>query len=216
MGPDAVLDLFDNDLILQATASNRQTMLAMITDLIHSGRNGGAWNGKGIRSVMAAINALHSTGLAAILNDRGDGTVVVSQFGSETPDANAILVKYTYNGDGNLDGTINADDFALIDAGFATHSTGYHNGDFNYSGGAPNADDYFAIDKAYFDQAAPLSSPQAPAAQAAAASTPIVSSSIDGSKLAVKEPEKKHRHHKRNVIDALEIEQRMILRRRRD
>ena len=43
-----------------------------------------------------------------------------------------------------------------IDAGFASKSTGYANGDFNYSGGPPNSDDYFVIDLAYSTQSAPL------------------------------------------------------------
>jgi hypothetical protein len=209
--------LFDNDLMLQATAANRQAMLAVITDLVRTGRNGGAWNGRGVRSVTAANNALHSTGLAVILNERSDGTAVVSQFGSETADTNAILVKYTYNGDANEDGVINADDFAQIDAGFASHATGYLNGDFNLSGGPPNSDDYFLIDKAYSDQAAPLSAPRAPATEVVQASAPVASDAASVSKAAVKVPEKKnHRHHKRNVIDNLEIEPRHILQRKRD
>ncbi|HEV8293256.1 MAG TPA: hypothetical protein VGP94_15075, partial [Tepidisphaeraceae bacterium] len=75
----------------------------------------------------------------------------------EAVDVNTVLVKYTYNGDGNLDGIINADDFARIDTGFATHTSGYRNGDSNYSGGPPNADDYFLIDKAFIDQSSVLS-----------------------------------------------------------
>src|SRR6185436_5093028 len=173
MSPDAILDLFDNNLLLQATLANRQAMLDLITSLARSGRNDGAWNGKGIRSAIAANNALHSTGLAVELNDRGNGSPIVAQFLGETTDTNSILGKYTYNGDGNLDGQVNADDYAQIDAGYATGATGYFNGDFTLSGGPPNSDDYFLIDKAYSDQAAPLSSPQAPAAQAAASSDPI-------------------------------------------
>ena len=67
--------------------------------------------------------------------------MVKSSMGGETLGINDIVLKYTYNGDGNLDGSINADDFAQIDAGFATHAGGYYNGDFNFSGGAPNSDD---------------------------------------------------------------------------
>jgi len=222
MSPDAIFDLFDNDLMLQATAANRQAMLAMVSGLVASARAGGAWNGKGLRSATAANNALHTTGLATVLNDRGDGTTIVSSFDGETPNNNAILVKYTYNGDANLDGQLNADDYTQIDAGFATHATGWFNGDFNYSGGAPNSDDYFAIDRAYADQGAPLSTPEAPASAVVQASAPASSnttsttSAASATRAAVKVPEKKHKHHKRDVIDTLEIEPRQILQRRRD
>jgi hypothetical protein len=95
-------------------------------------------------------------------------------------------VKYTYNGDANADGQLNADDYAAIDAGFATHSTGYGNGDFNYSGGGPNSDDYFVIDLAYSNQDTSLSS----VPQTASDKT------IDESRsVAVKRP--RHRHHHR-------------------
>jgi hypothetical protein len=233
MSPTAFLDMADDDLVLHSTAGEKQALLATLNGLLHSGRAGGLWNGAGINSVTAANNANHSTGLAAIINDHGDGTVVKSSMGGETLGINDIVLKYTYNGDANLDGTINADDYAQIDSGFATHASGYFNGDFNYSGGAPNSDDYFLIDKAFADQGAPLgsaSSPapaaaaQAPASaavepQPAAASPTVVSNSLastDVTKAAAKEPEKKHRHHKRSVVDALEVEPRMILTRRRD
>ena len=63
-----------------------------------------------------------------------------------------------------------------------------------------------------------MSAQEAPAVpQAAAGSAPVVNTStIDGTKVAIKEPQKKHKHHKRDVIDNLEIEPRQILQRRRD
>ena len=62
-------------------------------------------------------------------------------------DATSVLVKYTYGGDANLDGTLNGDDYFQIDS----HSNqsgsvfGYFNGDFNLDGEI-NGDDYFIID----------------------------------------------------------------------
>jgi hypothetical protein len=195
MSPTAVLDLFDNDLILQATPASRQAMLALIENLVRSGRAGGAWNGPGLRSATAANNALRTTGLAAILNDRGDGTPVRTIFDGETVNTSSILVKYTYNGDANEDGVLNADDYAQIDAGFATRANGYLNGDFNLSGGPPNSDDYFLIDRTFADQGAPLSDPATPVAPAAA-------EVIERTKPARKHKLKKHhrtRHHHGNT-----------------
>jgi parallel beta-helix repeat protein len=48
-------------------------------------------------------------------------------------------------GDANWDGRINADDYALIDRGFARHLTGWSNGDFN-GDGKVDSKDYLIID----------------------------------------------------------------------
>jgi hypothetical protein len=172
LSPSAVLDLFNNDLIVQATPANKAAMWAMVRDLIISGRNGGV-SGTGIRSALAVANVLRSTNLAAVLNDRGDGTVIRSLFEGEAVTPESIMVKYTYNGDANQDGKVDADDYAAIDAGFANNRTGYQNGDFDYSGGKPDSDDYFLIDKAHFDQAAPLSGGAAAAALGEEAEAPM-------------------------------------------
>jgi hypothetical protein len=207
MGPAAILDLFDNDLLLQPTAVNRQDMLDLITNLLRSGRNGGAWNGPGIRSTTAANNAAHTTGLAGILNDHGDGTPVQNTFAGETVNANSILVKYTYNGDANVDGVLNADDYAQIDAGFASQAIGYLNGDFNYSGGAPNSDDYFLIDKTFADQGAPLGGAAAPLAATAeetSAAEPLTRTKVQSvRKHQVKHPHKTRHHHARPAMHLL-------------
>ena len=159
----SVLDLATNSLILQSIPAGRAAALASVRSLIRSARNNGAWNGIGITSSAAAADTKRNTGLAAILNDRGDGTTVRSELEGMAVDINSILVKWTYNGDGNLDGTLNADDYARIDLGFASHAaTDYYSGDFNYTD-TTNSDDFFLIDKAFAGQGAPLSLAAAPA-----------------------------------------------------
>src|SRR5205085_4074159 len=139
--------------------------LNSLVNLIKSARNTSQrWSGPGLTSAAAASDPKHITGLAAILNDNRAGGTLYSTFDGQSVDINSILVKYTYDGDANVDGKVNADDYAAIDAGFATHATGYRAGDFNYSGGQPNSDDYFAIDHSYSDQGAVLAGPSAPAA----------------------------------------------------
>src|SRR5262249_49689496 len=64
-----------------------------------------------------------------------------------------VLVKYTFAGDADLSGQIDANDYTLIDNGFNSRSganplTGWRNGDFNYDG-VVNGDDYTLIDNAY-------------------------------------------------------------------
>jgi hypothetical protein len=76
-------------------------------------------------------------------------------------DANSILVKPTYNGDTDLNGKVDADDYFNIDKGFSSRNdpiplTGYRNGDFDYNGKI-DSDDYFLIDKAFALQGPVLS-----------------------------------------------------------
>ena len=53
-------------------------------------------------------------------------------------------------GDVNGDGLLNADDYALIDYGYAAHLTGHVYGDLN-GDGVVNAADYLIIDTAFAD-----------------------------------------------------------------
>ena len=63
-----------------------------------------------------------------------------------TIDATAVLVKYTYTGDLNLDGAIDAQDYGVIDNWVQFPGTsGYANGDINYDG-VIDAVDYGYID----------------------------------------------------------------------
>ncbi len=69
------------------------------------------------------------------------------------------MVKYTYYGDANLDGKVDGQDYALIDAGYLSHGTltGWYNGDFNYDGEV-DASDYTLIDNAFNLQAGTIGS----------------------------------------------------------
>ena len=98
------------------------------------------WTALGIDE---ASNALGISGLAT------------ATFGSETVDATAVLVKYTYGGDANVDGKINVDDYGRIDFNVALQTTAWANGDFNYDGKI-NVDDYGIIDFNVAAQGPPL------------------------------------------------------------
>ena len=146
VAPAGQLDLLEHDLVVQSGPGAGQQALDRIISLIRSARDGGSqpWTGAGITSSAARGRAM--TTLAAVSNDRGGGLLVDPGF-----DGNAIVVKYTWDGDANLDGMVNADDYFLIDSGYITQKKGYYNGDFNYDG-VINADDYFLIDSAYIGQ----------------------------------------------------------------
>ena len=156
--PMAKLDLNDNDAIVQATAATRQQVLGDVSGWIAASRNNilGRLRGAGISSSTAAGDSRGITTIAAILNDDGSGNPLYTNFDGQTVDVNSVLLKFTYIGDSDLDGDIDADDYAHIDAGFAGGLSGYGNGDYDLSGSI-NSDDFFWIDKAYAMQGSPLS-----------------------------------------------------------
>ncbi|MCY2954351.1 MAG: C39 family peptidase [Planctomycetota bacterium] len=145
---DGTIDLFNNDMIV------RKGDEVAIGKSIRSARNNGAWDGAGLTSTTARTTKY--TGLAAIFNDNGSGSTVTPVFAGQAVGIKDVLVKYSWDGDANVDGIINADDYFLADSGYITQKGGYYNGDFNYDG-IVNADDYFLIDSAYIGQSGPLS-----------------------------------------------------------
>jgi hypothetical protein len=148
------LDLKNSSLVVQATSTTLQGAFDTIVNQIRMGRAPG---GQGITSSAAT----RDTAIGAILNNNGSGGVLYSSFFGQSVDANSILIRYTFNGDLDLDGIIDADDYAKMDAGFVQKLNGWANGDLDYNGKI-NADDYFLMDRAFSNQ----SSLPAPAALA--------------------------------------------------
>ena len=161
----ATLDLTDNDMIVTATEATRAAVYQNVFTWLKAGRVDGAWTGKGLTSSEAARQAAKHkpyTGLASMINDKGSGEGAwYTKFDGVTVTINDILVKYTWNGDANLDGVVNADDYFRVDTGFITQAGGYQNGDLNYDG-VVNADDYFLIDSAFLGQTGPLATTPRP------------------------------------------------------
>jgi hypothetical protein len=160
-----LLDLNNNDLIIRS--GNFSNIASQIATGLNLSR-GGYWNGSsGIRSSIAA--GLHNTALGAELNSNGLGGTLVSTFDGQTVGITDVLVKYTYFGDANLDGTVNAADYLQIDNGLNSGGNVWRNGDFNYDG-VVNGDDYSLIDNAFNTQGG-VSLAAAPANQIAATPT---------------------------------------------
>jgi hypothetical protein len=153
LNPNATLDLRDRSLVIDYTGNSA---LAATTASITTARNGGQWNLPGIitSQTLAKLPSWQATlGVAEasdVVNFAGHATAV---WNGQTVDQTAVLIRYTFAGDANLDGVINGDDYFLIDA----HAVvgGYHNGDFDYSSNV-NADDYFLIDSNYNKAQTPL------------------------------------------------------------
>jgi hypothetical protein len=147
----ATMDLNDNDLILDYSGASQ---LAAVQNLINSARSNGTWTGTGLTSTAAKKNLNHNTTLGA-MEATDYAAVHGGSFDGISPDATAVLVKYTYYGDANFDGTVNFDDYVRTDVGFNTNLTGWSNGDFNSSGNV-NFDDYVLIDIAFNTQGSSL------------------------------------------------------------
>lgn len=170
---DGTLDLSDNDLIVRtADPASRQTVLDAITSLIEHARDknvsGELWQGSGITTSAASTDGTGLTGLAAIANIKYDpsgapSVLYPTLWGENNLDMNSILVKYTWNGDTNIDGVVNFDDYYRINTGFLGNGGkgGYGWGDLNFDG-IINFDDYFLINSAFLGQSS--SAPSAPMA----------------------------------------------------
>ena len=112
-----------------------------------AGRNGGTWDGDGLVTTAAGASDYTTLAVAEASDALGIGASQTAIFGGQTVDATAVLVKFTYGGDANLDGQINIDDYGQIDAYAGLNGVvhGWFNGDFNYDGNI-DIDDYGIID----------------------------------------------------------------------
>jgi len=138
------LDLADNDMIVHS--GNAQA----ITALIHSGYADGTWGGCGIITSTASTY----TAIGITLNRNNANQTLYTTWSNQPVTGTDVLVKFSYAGDANVDGVVNADDYFRIDIGWMAQLTGWYNGDFDYDN-AVTADDYFIIDRSYLGQGLP-------------------------------------------------------------
>jgi len=118
------LDLQDNDMIIQ----NGGSELANVVGLAQTGADdpNNDWTGNGLTSSVAESNdanqGYEQTLLGIVINGSlPSGPFTSWQAGSGTLalGSNAIIVKYTYNGDFNLDGMVDDSDAGLLSAYYA-------------------------------------------------------------------------------------------------
>ena len=143
------LDLGGNDVVVTGG------VLATLTSMAAGGFARGAWTGPGLDSSAAAADAkhLHALGVVQNVTAAGGSTPLYTSFDGVAVTTSAVLVKYTFFGDADLSGAVNAADYGRIDAGFVGKLTGWANGDFN-DDGAVDGSDYTLIDNAFDQQAA--------------------------------------------------------------
>jgi hypothetical protein len=148
----AKLDVSDNQLLITGMSVGdwNGSSYTGVTKLVADGRNGGAWNGAGIITSQTSAQSPEILTTLAVATAEQAG-FVGGLFGGYTVAPTDVLVMYTFAGDANLSGDIDADDYFQIDSHYgktAAASLGYFNGDFNYDG-TVDGGDYFLIDSNY-------------------------------------------------------------------
>ncbi len=129
----AKMDLADNTLIVDNVGA-----YATLRNRIASARNSAVlWDGPGLGSSAARDDAQRIHGLGIAMN------------------GGSVEVKYTLNGDSDLNGVIDADDYYRADVAYRLQADGQYvgwaNGDVDYRNGI-SADDFYLIDVAYIHQ----------------------------------------------------------------
>lgn len=147
------LNLNDGNLIIDYT-SPTPSPLPSITAAITSGYAGGAWIGPGINSAAAAATAGTALGYAEA------ATLGITDVGGTPVDATAVVVRYTLQGDANLDRSVNIGDFSLLASNF-NQAGGWSKGDSNYDGLVNIGD--FSLLASQFNQTLTSSVPRAAA-----------------------------------------------------
>jgi hypothetical protein len=159
-----LIDLSDNNMVIDYDNADSPIGVwddtahryTKVTGYIQSGRNGGGWDGQGIIA-SEHLGADYTTlGIAEARDVFSTGVNGTHLFEGVTVTGGAVIVKYTYGGDANVDGKINVDDYGHIDSSVVlTGVLGWYNGDFNYDGKI-NVDDYGIIDFNVSTQGSPL------------------------------------------------------------
>jgi CubicO group peptidase (beta-lactamase class C family) len=106
----ATFDLTDNDAIVQSSAANKTADFDRMYEQIKSGYAAGGWTGTGITSSEAAANPDIDTGLVMVDN----AIFSYTGFSGQTVNENSILLKYTYYGDIDVNGQVDADDLTIF------------------------------------------------------------------------------------------------------
>jgi hypothetical protein len=154
----AKLDLRANSLIVDYPVAGPSSFASLSSQIALARGESGDWDGpSGITSSIAATSGgLTTLGIgeaAAVYGLAPNETVAVA---GQTADGTSVVIKYTYAGDANLDGTIDGGDYGVIDNFVQVPgASGYFNGDFNYDG-IIDGGDYGIIDNNIQAQGSPL------------------------------------------------------------
>jgi autotransporter-associated beta strand protein len=119
----------------------------------------GSWDLPGLMTSMPAAGPLVGTNTIGVSDGASVlflGPTETGTFAGQTVTGATAIAVYTYAGDVNFDGLVDASDYGIIDNYFQFPGTdGYMNGDFNYDG-VIDAGDYGIIDNTFQLQGAPI------------------------------------------------------------
>ncbi len=149
IGSGKALDVANGTLIVQDTVTSplgawSGSSYTGLIGRIQSGRNGGPWNGSGIRT-SAASGSVYAVGIAS-----ASAVATGGMFAGQSVTGTDTIIRYTLAGDADLDGVIDGDDFFQADnhVGLVGGAVSYFNGDFDFNGRV-DADDYWLLDSNY-------------------------------------------------------------------
>ena len=166
-----MLDLSDNQLIVDYAPG--ESAIAHVHQLIAAARNYSAWDMPGITTSLAGDDGVRGLACAEASDLLFISGTETAMWAGQTVDASAVLVRFTYEGDVNLDGLFDGADYGTLDNWYQFPGTsGYWNGDVNYDGVIDGAD-YGTLDNSIQLQGAPF---------------PTLTSAPDASVAAVPEP----------------------------
>jgi hypothetical protein len=129
------LDLNDGVLLFNYSSSSPITT---IQTLLGTGYNAGAWDGNGIRSTTAHNDAQQRTALGYA--EATDLFANPTSFAGQSIDDTTVIVKYTFYGDTNLDGTVNLTDFNALASHFGQSPIRWFGGNLDYDNDVDLAD----------------------------------------------------------------------------
>jgi hypothetical protein len=133
----AKLDLADNDAVLHPAGANKQVEFMRLYNQVKQGFNMGNWQGLGITSTAAAANTAADTGLTVVDN----ALLGYNEFSGQPVNADSILLKYTYYGDIDQNGQVDADDLTVFANNFGRAAGATQvDGDIDFNGSV-DADD---------------------------------------------------------------------------
>jgi autotransporter-associated beta strand protein len=125
VAPTAKLDLTNTSMVVEYGAN--PSPLQAIRQLIRAGFNNGNWAGNGITSSRAATSPNAGEAGKTALGYAELALIPAGQVGDT-----AVLIKYTYGGDSNLDGQVDVADLGALATAWQTAGT-WINGDFDYN-----------------------------------------------------------------------------------